>query len=192
MLTDRRTKGVRVAASIMTLAALATTCGCAQNDQLGTTSAGPPTSMPPYALTSNAKDHRSSASLRIPGVTFRYPRTWRSTTYPYGITPGPTLQIDVLTTPSGRTVTWLFDAQHTALGYSTTTIAGRRVVRRSLPASRACAKHGGTREEIVALSTATAPRTIRELVVLACIRSNATSPSPSEINAMLISLRSIS
>jgi hypothetical protein len=131
-----------------------------------------------------------TAVLDVPGVSFRYPGTWRSTPYPNGLTPGAMLVIDVLTDPSGRTVTWSYDAQHLALAPTTESVAGRAVVPRSGPAGPACSRGGGTREVVVEVSAASGPRNVRELVVDACLGPDGSSPAESELGAMLASLRS--
>jgi hypothetical protein len=99
------------------------------------------------------------------------------------------LLIDVLTDPSGRTVTWSYDAQHTTLGHPTATIAGRAAIRRTAPAEPECARHGGTRELITEVSGTSGARNVRELILDACIGGPNDSPTQRELDAMLASLR---
>lgn len=126
------------------------------------------------------------ARLSIPGIEFSYPAGWRSRPYPSGVTPGPVMVIDVLTAPSGRTVTWSFAAQPRPL-HGTRTMAGRSAVRLTSRPDAACLARGGTGQETIELS-GTEDRGVLELVVEACLGPGAGGPSEHQLNAVLDSL----
>ena len=127
-------------------------------------------------------------SLGIPGITFAYPADWRSTPYPNGLTPGSTLLLDTLTTPSGATISWAFDAQpHSMRG--TAVVNGRAMRRTTIPTDADCTAHGGSQVEQIELSgLGPAQQGIRQLVVTTCTGGQ-DSPTDEQLGALLHSLR---
>jgi len=128
-------------------------------------------------------------TLDIPGITFTYPADWRSAPYPNGLTPGPTLLLDILTTPSGATISWAFDAQPRSMSGSAT-LDGRTTRRTTIPADADCIAHGGSRSEQIELSgPAPAQQRMRQLVITVC-EGGQGGPTAGQLDALLHSLQS--
>ncbi len=151
--------------------------------------------------------------LTIPGVGFRRPASWRSNPLPHGVTPGPRLLVDILTTdpgdacrtatrrdvvtaircppglaPGGVLVTWWFQAQPARMPATTTTVAGRRAVRDDGPATGQCRASGGVRQMRVTLGGTAERRDTVDLVLEACLADPGAATAASQVEEMLASL----